>query len=48
MVDNPNYGALDNLAIAAFVLVVILLLVKYGRGFVANIHHRDPARAILA
>ncbi len=37
MVDNPAYGALDNLAIAAAVLVFILLLVKYGRGFVANI-----------
>ncbi|MDE1947141.1 MAG: purine permease [Burkholderiales bacterium] len=37
MVDNPAYGALGNLAIAAFVLVVILLLVRFGRGFVANI-----------
>ena len=37
MVNNLNYGALDNLAIAAAVLVFILLLVKYGRGFVANI-----------
>ena len=37
LVDNPAYGSLDHLAIAAFVLVVILLLVRYGRGFVANI-----------
>jgi NCS2 family nucleobase:cation symporter-2 len=37
MLDNPNYGALDNMAIAGFVLVAILLLVRYGRGFVANI-----------
>ncbi|MGE0311816.1 MAG: nucleobase:cation symporter-2 family protein [Lautropia sp.] len=37
MLDNPGYGALDNMAIAAFVLVAVLLLVKYGRGFVANI-----------
>ena len=37
MADNPNYGALDNMAIAGAVLVFILLLVKYGRGFVANI-----------
>ena len=37
MVDNPAYGALDNLAIAAAVLVFILLLVKYAKGFVANI-----------
>jgi len=37
MIDNPNYGALDNMAIAGFVLIVILLLVKYGRGFLSNI-----------
>lgn len=37
MVDNPGYGALDNMAIAAFVLIVVLLLVKYAKGFVANI-----------
>lgn len=37
MVDNPGYAALDNMAIAAFVLVAILLLVRYSRGFVANI-----------
>ena len=37
MVDNPAYGALDNMAVAAAVLVFILLLVKYSRGFVANI-----------
>ncbi|WP_395700926.1 nucleobase:cation symporter-2 family protein [Aquabacterium sp.] len=37
MLDNPGYGALDNMAIAGAVLVFILLLVKYGRGFVANI-----------
>jgi NCS2 family nucleobase:cation symporter-2 len=37
MLDNPNYGALDHMAIAGFVLVVVLLLVKYTRGFIANI-----------
>jgi uracil-xanthine permease len=37
MLDNPDYGALDNMAVAAFVLVAILLLVRYGRGFIANI-----------
>ena len=37
MVNNAGYGALDTMAVAAFVLVVILLLVRYGRGFVANI-----------
>jgi uric acid transporter len=37
MVDNLNYGALDNLAIAGAVLLFILLLVKYSKGFVANI-----------
>ncbi len=37
MLDNPGYGALDNIAIAGFVLLTILLLVRYARGFVANI-----------
>jgi uracil-xanthine permease len=37
MADSPHYGALDNLAIAGAVLVFILLLVKYTKGFVANI-----------
>ena len=37
MIDNPAYGALDNMAIAAIVLIVILLLVRYAKGFVANI-----------
>ena len=37
MVDNPAYGQLDNLAIAAAVLVMILLLVKYTKGFISNI-----------
>jgi NCS2 family nucleobase:cation symporter-2 len=37
MLDNPGYGALDNMAVAAAVLVFILLLVKYAKGFVANI-----------
>jgi NCS2 family nucleobase:cation symporter-2 len=37
MTNNPAYGALDNLAIAAAVLAFILLLVKYAKGFVANI-----------
>jgi NCS2 family nucleobase:cation symporter-2 len=37
MLPNPSYGALDNMAIAGFVLLVVLGLVKYGRGFVCNI-----------
>jgi NCS2 family nucleobase:cation symporter-2 len=37
MQDNPKYGALDTMGIAAAVLVFILLLVRFGRGFVANI-----------
>ena len=37
MVDNPNYGALDNMAVAGFVLLVILLISRYAKGFVANI-----------
>jgi uric acid transporter len=37
MANNPNYGKLDNLGIAAFVLIAVLLLVKFGKGFVGNI-----------
>jgi uric acid transporter len=37
MTSNPNYGKLDNMAIAALVLVSVMLLVKYAKGFVANI-----------
>jgi NCS2 family nucleobase:cation symporter-2 len=37
MIPNPAYAAPDNLAIALFVLVAILLFTKYGRGFLANI-----------
>jgi uracil-xanthine permease len=37
MLDNPNYGSLENMAIAGAVLVFILLLVKYTKGFIANI-----------
>ena len=36
-VANPAYGALDGIGIAAFVLLVVLLLTRYGRGFVANV-----------
>ncbi|HEY4068378.1 MAG TPA: nucleobase:cation symporter-2 family protein [Burkholderiaceae bacterium] len=34
---NPDYAALDNLGIALFVLAAIMLISKYGRGFIANI-----------
>ncbi len=37
MLDSANYGALDNMAIAAFVLVVILLIARYAKGFLANV-----------
>jgi uracil-xanthine permease len=37
MVDSPAYGALDNMAIAGVVLLLILLLVRFMKGFVANI-----------
>ena len=37
MLDNAAYGALDNLAVAAFVLAVILLISRYAKGFVSNI-----------
>src|SRR4030081_3129862 len=34
---NPGYGQLQGLGIALFVLVVILGLIKWGSGFVANV-----------
>jgi NCS2 family nucleobase:cation symporter-2 len=37
MLDNLGYGALDNMAVAGFVLVVILLISRYAKGFIANI-----------
>jgi NCS2 family nucleobase:cation symporter-2 len=37
MNPNPAYGALDDMAIAGFVLLVVLGLVKYVRGFLSNI-----------
>jgi uric acid transporter len=37
MLDNPNYGSLENMAIAAFVLLAILLITRYTKGFLANI-----------
>jgi uric acid transporter len=36
-IPNPAYAALDHMAIAAFVLVAILLIARFGRGFIANI-----------
>ena len=36
-VPNPAYGAPANLAIAALVLVFILLVIRFMKGFVANI-----------
>ena len=37
MMDKAGNGALDNMAIAAFVLVVILLIARYARGFLSNV-----------
>ena len=37
MVDNPAYGAPEYLAIAAIVLVVVLAITRYGRGFLSNV-----------
>ena len=37
MVDSKTYGALDNMAVAGFVLLVILLITRYLKGFLANI-----------
>jgi uric acid transporter len=34
---NPSYGAPDGLALALFVLLVILATTRYGRGFVSNV-----------
>src|SRR6202453_519410 len=34
---NPGYGQLEGLAIALFVLVVILGLIRWGAGFIANV-----------
>ena len=34
---NPGYGQLQGLGISAFVLVVILALIKWGTGFLANV-----------
>ena len=34
---NPAYGALDGLGIALFVLLVILALIRWGKGFLANV-----------
>ena len=37
VVPNPNRDALDGLAMAFFVLVVILCITKYAKGFLSNI-----------
>ncbi len=37
MIDNPAYGAPEHLAIATIVLVAVLLITKYGRGFLSNV-----------
>jgi NCS2 family nucleobase:cation symporter-2 len=34
---NPGYGQLQGLGIALFVLIVILALIKWGTGFLANV-----------
>jgi xanthine permease len=36
-VPNPAYGGLPGLGIALFVLLVILALIKWGRGFLQNV-----------
>ncbi len=36
-VNNPAYAPLGNVAVSAVVLVSILLIAKFGRGFIANI-----------
>jgi NCS2 family nucleobase:cation symporter-2 len=34
---NPNYAQMEGLAIALFVLLIVLALVRWGKGFVSNI-----------
>src|ERR1700687_2217102 len=34
---NPGYGQLQGLGIALFVLIVILALIRWGKGFLANV-----------
>ncbi|MBP2149154.1 nucleobase:cation symporter-2 family protein [Xanthobacter autotrophicus DSM 597] len=36
-IANPNYGQLQGLGIALFVLLVILAFIRFGKGFVANV-----------
>ncbi|WP_035715461.1 nucleobase:cation symporter-2 family protein [Azorhizobium doebereinerae] len=36
-VANPNYGQLPGLGLSLFVMLVILALVKWGKGFLANV-----------
>ncbi|MGD0109282.1 MAG: nucleobase:cation symporter-2 family protein [Rhodopila sp.] len=36
-IPNPAFGQLTGLCIALFVLIVILSLIKWGKGFVANV-----------
>jgi NCS2 family nucleobase:cation symporter-2 len=35
--SNPSYGSLDGLGIALFVLLVILAITRYAKGFLANV-----------
>lgn len=37
MIPNPDFGSPDNLLIAIGVLVLILVITKFARGFVANV-----------
>lgn len=37
MLDNPAYASMQNLGVGAFVLLAVLLITRYGRGFLANI-----------
>lgn len=37
MLDNPAYASLENLGVTAFVLIAVLFITRYGKGFLANI-----------
>ena len=36
-IDNPAYGSLEYLAIAGIVLLIVLAITRYGRGFMSNV-----------
>jgi NCS2 family nucleobase:cation symporter-2 len=37
MIDNPAYASMENLGVTAFVLIAVLFITRYGKGFLSNI-----------